>query len=140
MASGTPETHAPTIFTRIIRGEIPCEKILEDERYLAFLDTRPISTGHTLVVPKVQVDQFFHLDTKLLEGLLPFAQRIARAQEKAVACKRVGVMVAGFEVPHAHLHLVPLMKDGDLSFAHAKPATKEELAKVGAKIRNALEG
>ncbi len=135
MTSSSP---APTIFTRIIRGEIPCEKILESARYFAFLDLRPINPGHTLVVPKLQVDKFFDLDASILEGMLPFAQRIVRAQEKVLPCKRVGVMVAGFEVPHAHLHLVPLMQDGDLSFSRAKPATKEELAAVGAKIRAAL--
>ena len=129
-------TSAPaSIFTRIIRGEIPCEKILEDERFFAFLDIRPIAPGHTLVIPKNQTDKLFDLSRADLEGLLPFAQRIARALEKAVPCKRVGVIVAGFEVPHAHMHLVPIQEEGDLSFSNAKPAMKEELASIGAQVR-----
>jgi histidine triad (HIT) family protein len=129
---------SPSIFTRIIRGEIPCEKILEDDRFFAFLDIRPISTGHTLVVPKVQTDKVFDLDADTLAAMLPFAQRVAKALEKAVSCERIGMLVAGFEVPHAHLHLVPIRQEGDLSFAHAKSATKEELARVGAAVRTAL--
>ncbi len=130
---------SPSIFTRIIAGEIPCEKILEDERYFAFLDIRPIASGHTLVVPKMQTDKLYSIDDNTLAGLLPFAARIARALEKALPCKRVGMIVAGFEVPHAHLHLVPIQAEGELTFAHAKPASKEELAAVGAAVRAALE-
>jgi histidine triad (HIT) family protein len=129
----------PSIFTRIIAGEIPCEKILEDERFFAFLDIRPIAPGHTLVVPKVQTDKLYEVDDATLGGMLPFAARIARALEAAVPCKRVGMIVAGFEVPHAHLHLVPIQAEGELSFAHAKPASKEELAAVGIAVRAALE-
>ena len=127
-----------SIFTRIIRGEIPCEKILENDRFFAFLDIRPISPGHTLVVPKNEVDNLFDLDATDLQGLMPFAQTIAKALEKSVSCKRIGVMVAGFEVPHAHLHLVPIEKEGDLSFSHAKPAVMEELKMLGEKIRMVL--
>ena len=127
-----------SIFTRIIRGEIPCEKILEDDRYFAFLDIRPISPGHTLVVPKNEVDQLFDLDSADLQGLMPFAQKIAKALEKSVPCKRIGMMVAGFEVPHAHVHLVPIQQEGDLSFAKARPASKEELQILGGKIRERL--
>jgi histidine triad (HIT) family protein len=129
---------SPTIFSRIIAGEIPCEKILEDERFFAFLDIRPIAPGHTLVIPKVQIDKVFDLDTETLAGLLPFAQRIARALEKAVPCERIGMLVAGFEIPHAHLHLVPVQEEGHLSFSRAKPASKEELAEVGAEVRRAI--
>jgi histidine triad (HIT) family protein len=129
---------APSIFTRIIRGEIPCEKILEDDRFFAFLDIRPIAAGHTLVIPKIQTDKVFDLDTEILAAMLPFAQRIARALEQAVPSRRIGMLVAGFEVPHAHLHLVPIQSEGDLSFANAKPASKEELAQVGAAVRAAL--
>jgi len=137
--SPAPDSPAnPTIFTRIIRGEIPCEKILEDERFFAFLDIRPIAPGHTLVIPKSQTDKLYELGTEDLQGMLPFARRIALALEKAVPCRRIGMMVAGFEVPHAHLHLVPLQEEGDLSFAKAKPATKEELAAVGAAVRREL--
>jgi len=128
----------PSIFTRIIAGEIPCEKILEDDRFFAFLDIRPISAGHTLVVPKVQVDKLYAIDDETLAGLMPFAGRVARALEQAVPCVRVGMIVAGFEVPHAHLHLVPIQTEGDLSFSKAKPATKEELAAVGSMIRTFL--
>jgi histidine triad (HIT) family protein len=129
----------PSIFTRIIQGEIPCEKILEDDRFFAFLDIRPIAPGHTLVIPKTQVDKLYEVDEATLAGMLPFAARIARALERAVPCTRVGMIVAGFEVPHAHIHLVPIQNEGDLSFAHAKAATKEDLAAVGKTVRALLE-
>lgn len=128
----------PSIFARIMAGEIPCEKILEDDRFFAFLDIRPIAPGHTLVVPRAQVDKLYDLGPEDLAAFLPFAARVSRALEKAVPCARVGMLVAGFEVPHAHLHLVPVNGEGELSFAHAKPAAKEDLAAVGAKIRAAL--
>lgn len=131
-------TPTPSIFTRIIAGEIPCEKILEDDRFFAFLDIRPIAPGHTLVIPKTQVDKVYEMDDATLAGLMPFAARVARALEQAVPCVRVGMMVAGFEVPHAHLHLVPIHGEGELTFANAKPATKEELAATGAQVRAAL--
>ena len=124
-----------SIFTRIIRGEIPCEKILEDERFLAFLDIRPITPGHTLVVPKIETDDLFAMEDGLLREALPFAKRVAHALKQSVDCRRVGVMVAGFEVPHAHIHLVPIRHEGDLSFAHAKSASKEELASLGKAVR-----
>lgn len=136
----TSPTPTPSIFTRIIAGEIPCEKILEDDHFFAFLDIRPIAPGHTLVVPKAQMDKVYELDDATLAGLMPFAARVARAVEKAVPCVRVGMIVAGFEVPHAHLHLVPVNGEGELSFAHAKPATKDELAETAARIRAALPG
>lgn len=126
---------SPTLFSRIIRGEIPCEKILEDERFFAFLDIRPIAPGHTLVVPKNECDYLFDLDSTTLGHALPFAQKVAKALKAAVPCARVGVMVAGFEVPHAHIHLVPIQDEGDLSFSHAKPASREALAAIGASIR-----
>jgi len=129
---------SPSIFSRLIAGEFPCEKIFEDERFFAFLDIRPIAPGHTLVVPKVQVDKIYEVEDDTLSGLMPFAARVARALEKAVPCTRVGMMVAGFEVPHAHVHLVPIQTEGDLSFSHAKPATKENLAAIGGAIRAAL--
>ena len=118
----------------------PADKVIrfEDDRFFAFLDIRPIAPGHTLVVPKTQTDKLFDLGIEDLSGLLPFARRIALALEKAVPCKRVGVMVAGFEVPHAHVHLVPITHEGDLSFAKARPATPEELAEVGRAVRAAL--
>lgn len=134
----SPGSSAPSIFTRIIQGEIPCEKVLESDHFFAFLDIRPISPGHTLVVPKVQVDNLFDLDSEYLQGMLPFAQTVAKALAKAVPSRRVGMMVAGFEIPHAHLHLVPLQHEGDLSFSKARPASKEELQTLGRKIREVL--
>ena len=128
-----------SIFTRIIQGEIPCEKIAENDRFFAFLDIRPISSGHTLVVPKIEVDNLFDLNPEYLQGMLPFAQKIAKALEKAVPCQRIGMMVAGFEVPHAHLHLVPIRQEGDLSFSKARPASKEELQIVSKAVRAELE-
>lgn len=128
----------PSIFTRIIRGEIPCHKILEDERFFAFLDIRPINPGHTLVVPKAQVDKLYELDATDLAGMLPFAARVAQALEAVVPCVRVGMIVAGFEVPHAHLHLVPVNGEGELSFSRAKPAAQEELARIADNVRGRL--
>lgn len=127
-----------TLFTRIIRGEIPSERILEDDRFLAFLDIRPISKGHTLVVPKAEVDDLFALDAGILAAALPFAQKVAVALKKSVPCRRIGVMVAGFEVPHAHIHLVPIDHEGELSFSQARPASPEELAAVAVAIRKNL--
>jgi histidine triad (HIT) family protein len=127
-----------SIFSRIIKGEIPCEKILEDSRWFAFLDIRPINPGHTLVVPKLETDYLFDLDEENLAAGLPFAKRIAKALGRSVACKRVGMIVAGFEVPHAHLHLVPIQQEGELSFSRAKPAKPEDLKALGQKIRENL--
>lgn len=127
-----------TLFTRIIRGEIPSHKILEDDRFLAFLDIRPISSGHTLVVPKREVDELFSLEADLLSGILPFAGKVAEALKRSVPCRRVGVLVAGFEVPHAHIHLVPIENEGELSFARARPAKPEDLAAVAETIRKNL--
>ncbi|HLW08706.1 MAG TPA: HIT domain-containing protein, partial [Marinilabiliaceae bacterium] len=100
-----------TIFTKIINGEIPCYKIAEDENYFAFLDIRPLAKGHTLVIPKKEVDYFFDLDDETMKGISVFAKRVALAIEKTVECKRVGVAVLGLEVPHAHIHLVPIQSE-----------------------------
>lgn len=127
-----------TIFTRIIRGEIPAQKLLEDERYLAFLDIRPAAAGHTLVIPKQEHDYIFTLDDETLAGLLPFAKRVVPALEQVTGCLRVGVMVAGLEVPHTHVHLIPMQAISDLNFARARQATPEELANMGERIRAAL--
>ena len=125
----------PTIFTRIVKGEIPCHKILEDDRYLAFLDLRPLNPGHTLVITKKKIDYIFDVDDELLSGLMVFAKKAARMIKAAVPCKKVGVMVAGLEVPHVHIHLVPIQDIHDLNFARAKPAAPEELAALADKIR-----
>jgi len=125
----------PTIFTKILAGEIPAHKILEDNRYLAFLDIRPVNPGHTLVIPKQEVEYIFDMEDELLKGLMVFAKKVAKAIGKAFPCKKVGIMVAGIEVPHAHIHLIPINSVGDLSFARAKAATPEELAQAAEKIR-----
>ena len=125
----------PSIFTRIIKGEIPCHKIREDDRFLAFLDIRPIHAGHTLVIPKQEIDYLFDLPDELLGDLMKFAKPVAKAIQKVVPCTRVGVIVAGIEVPHAHVHLVPFETIGQLSFANAKPADQKELAALAEKIR-----
>ena len=127
-----------TLFSRIIRGEIPCEKIHENDTWFAFLDIRPISPGHTLVVPKFETDELFDLSADLLSQAMPFAKAIAQAIKKTVGCKRIGILVAGFEVPHAHIHLVPINHEGELSFSLAKAATREELSSMGQRIRSAL--
>ena len=127
-----------SIFTNIIHGHIPCHKIAENDQFFAFLDIRPIAPGHTLVIPKVEIDRFFDLDNDLLSHFLPFAKPIATAIEGVVPCERVGLMVAGLEVPHAHLHLVPIHAIGDLSFANATPADQNELAMMAEKITQKL--
>ncbi len=127
-----------TIFTRIINGEIPAEKLAEDDRFLAFLDIRPIRLGHTLVVPKKEVDYIFDLDDPTLSGLLPFARPLARPIERATGCTRVGLMVAGLEIPHCHLHLVPMDDIHDLSFAKAAEASAAEMAEMADRIRAEL--
>ncbi len=124
-----------SLFTRIINEEIPCHKICEDDHYLAFLDIRPINPGHTLVIPKKEIDYLFDVDNDLLGGMMIFAKRVARAIKKEVACERVGVMVAGLEVPHAHIHLIPIRQISDLNFANAKPAENDVLAEIAEKIR-----
>jgi histidine triad (HIT) family protein len=129
----------PSIFTRIVQGEIPCHRLLEDERYLAFLDVRPIAPGHALVIPKVEIDYIFDLDDELLAGLMVFARRVARGIEAVVECERVGVMVAGLEVPHAHVHLVPIRAIGDLNFANATPGDQQQLAELAESIRRQLD-
>lgn len=128
-----------TIFTKIINGDIPSHKITENDQFYAFLDIRPIAPGHTLVIPKVEIDRFFDLESKVLAAFLPFAKPIAEAIEKVIPCERVGLMVAGLEVPHAHLHLVPIRTISDLSFANAKPADNNELAELAISIRSHIQ-
>ncbi len=130
-----------TIFTKIVRGEIPSYKVAENEDYYAFLDIAPLTAGHTLVVPKhVEDDYIFHLDEKTYEGLWAFARKVALAVKAAVPCKRVGVAVLGMEVPHTHIHLVPLQQEGDLDFRKEKlqlPA--DEMARIAASILKEFE-
>ncbi len=128
----------PTIFSRIINGEIPCYKIAEDENYFAFLDISPLAKGHTLVVPKAETDYIFDLDDKTISGMMVFAKSVALAIDKAVECKRVGVAVVGLEVPHAHIHLIPLISDA-INFSQPKlKLAGEELEKIAADIRAKL--
>ena len=115
----------PNIFTKIINGEIPCHKILEDEQYLAFLDVRPINPGHTLVISKKEIDYIFDMEDKLLAGMMVFTKKTAALIKKEISCKKIGVMIAGLEVAHAHIHLVPIMDVHDLNFAKAKPAPQD---------------
>ena len=124
-----------SIFVGIIKGEIPCHKILENEDFLAFLDIKPLNPGHTLVIPKKEVDYMFDLDDDLLGKLMIFSKKVAVMIKKEISCKRIGMIVAGLEVPHAHVHLVPINALGDLSFTKAKSASSDELAKVAEKIR-----
>jgi histidine triad (HIT) family protein len=128
-----------SIFTRIVAGEIPCYKIAEDENFFAFLDINPMAAGHTLVIPKKEVDYLFDLDSDLYAALCLFARRVALAQKKALNCKRVGMLVLGMEVPHAHIHLVPMEKESDLSIAKPKlKLTEEEFKATCEKIKQAF--
>jgi histidine triad (HIT) family protein len=128
----------PSIFTRIIRGEIPCHKVAEDERYFAFLDINPLREGHTLVVPKLEVDKFFDLPVDELAGMMSFAQAVAKKIASVVPCDRVGLCVIGLEVPHAHIHLIPIDHMSDMDFARPKlRCTPEELAAIAERICHA---
>jgi len=129
-----------SIFTKIINGEIPSYKIAEDDNYFAFLDINPLAKGHALVVPKKEVDYLFDLDDEILGGLHVFAKKIAKAIEKAVPCKRIGTAVIGLEVPHAHLHLIPINKISDLSFEKPKLKLSEaEFKEILEKIRSNIQ-
>jgi histidine triad (HIT) family protein len=110
----------PSIFTKIVNGEIPCYKIAEDENHLAFLDVNPLVQGHTLVIPKKETDYIFDIDSEEYKNLWAFAQKVAKAVGKGVPCKRVGVAVIGLEVPHAHIHLIPMNHVSDMNFANPK--------------------
>tara|TARA_B100000700_G_C14599750_1_gene648535 strand:- start:283 stop:681 length:399 start_codon:yes stop_codon:yes gene_type:complete len=127
-----------SIFTQIIRGDIPCERLLEDERYLAFMDIRPIQPGHSLVIPKQETDDLFDLDNTLLSGILPFAKQVAAGIKAVVPCNRVGLMVAGLEVPHAHIHLVPITTISQLNFEHAQAISPAQLRPLADQIRAKL--
>jgi histidine triad (HIT) family protein len=128
-----------SIFTRIINREIPGHIVAENDKYIAFLDISPLVLGHTLVVPKQEVDYMYDLDDDVLAGLHVFAKNVAHAIKKAVPCKRIGVAVIGLEVPHTHVHLVPMNSMGDLNFTRPKLSpSKMELEEVAKKIRGAL--
>ena len=115
-----------TIFSRIVKGEIPCYKIAEDERFFAFLDINPVMKGHTLVIPKREDDYIFNLDDEEIAAMMVFAKKVAKAIEKAVPCKRIAVAVIGLEVPHAHIHLIPITQEGDMDFKKEHVHLSEE--------------
>lgn len=128
-----------SIFSKIVSGEIPCHKIAETEQFFAFLDVFPCATGHTLVIPKQEIDYLFDLDDALYAGLMAFAKQIEPAIRQAVPCKRVGVAVVGLEVPHAHVHLIPMNRMSDMNFNNKLKFSQEELAETAAKIRSFLK-
>lgn len=127
-----------SIFTRIILGEIPCHKVAENEKFIAFLDITPVAKGHTLVVPKTEVDHFFDLDDAQLSEINLFAKEVAVKLQRVIPCRRIGVAIIGLEVPHAHVHLIPLNTMADINFsAERLKMSHEELATLAAEIRNA---
>jgi len=129
----------PTLFSRIVAGEIPAYKVAETDRYLAFLDIRPMKKGHTLVIPKQETDYLFDLEDDLLGGLVVFAKQVAKGLEAIIPCERIGVAVVGLEVPHAHVHLIPIDSVGDLSFSNPPvELSPEEFETLSASIREAI--
>jgi len=128
-----------TIFTKIVNGEIPSYKIAEDDKYYAFLDINPLAKGHLLVIPKQETDYLFDLEDDLLAGMTIFAKKIAIAMKKAITCKRIGVVVLGLEVPHAHIHLIPLQHEGDANFSNPKlKFSDDEFQAIADSIRKEL--
>lgn len=127
-----------SIFTKIVNGEIPCYKIAEDENYLAFLDVNPNATGHTLCIPKQEINKIFDMEEDLYLGLMKFSRKVAKAVEKTVECKRIGVAVVGLEVPHVHVHLIPLHDMDDMRFQRKVSLTKEEFEELTKAIQSNL--
>ena len=127
-----------SIFTRIVNGEIPSHKLAEDDRYFAFLDINPVQKGHALVIPKKEIDHLFDLDDDLLAGMLPFAKQVAAKIKKVIPCDRIGITVIGLEVPHAHMHLIPINGLHDMDFSRQRvKMTQEEFAELAERIRQA---
>jgi histidine triad (HIT) family protein len=127
-----------SIFTKIVNGEIPCYKVAEDENYLAFLDVNPNTKGHTLCIPKEEINKIFDMEEEHYLGLMKFSRKIAKALEKTVECKRIGVAVVGLEVPHTHVHLIPLQDMDDMRFQRKVSFTKEEFEALAEAIQNNL--
>jgi len=127
-----------SIFTKIINGEIPCYKVAEDENYLAFLDVNPNAKGHTLCIPKEEINKIFEMEEEHYLGLMKFSRKVAKALEKTVECKRIGVAVVGLEVPHTHVHLIPLQDMDDMRFQRKTALTKEEFEELAKAIQNNL--
>jgi histidine triad (HIT) family protein len=129
-----------TIFTKIINKEIPAHILLEDDRFIAFLDVNPLTAGHALVVPKIEVDYLFDLDESHLAGILPFARKVAEAIKQVVPCRKIGVSVVGLEVPHAHVHLIPIQQVDDMNFSRVKlKPDPAELAHLANLVRQKLQ-
>ena len=130
----------PSLFSRIVKGEIPCYKIAEDDLCFAFLDINPLAKGHTLVIPKKETDYIFEMESQEYNHLWSFAKKVAAAVEKAMPCKRIGIAVIGLEVPHAHIHLIPLNKVSDMNFANPKLSLSEaEMGEIANRIRTELK-
>lgn len=127
-----------SIFTKIVQGEIPCYKIAEDDKFLAFLDVNPNAKGHTLCIPKQEIDKIFDIEDELYLGLMQFSKKIAVALEKAIPCKRVGMSVIGLEVPHAHVHLIPLNEMDEMRFQNKVSLTKEEFEAIVKAVQSNL--
>ncbi|RTY76596.1 HIT family protein [Flavobacterium sp. ZB4P23] len=127
-----------SIFTKIINGEIPCYKIAEDENFLAFLDVNPNAKGHTLCIPKQEIDKIFEMEDNLYIGLMQFSKKIAVALEKTVPCKRIGMAVVGLEVPHAHVHLIPLNEMDEMRFQNKVSLSKNEFEALAESIKTNL--
>ena len=127
----------PSLFSRIVNGEIPCYKVAENDYYLAFLDINPLVKGHVLVIPKIEVDYIFDLEDDAYLGLWLFSKRVSQAIKKAITCKRIGIAVIGLEVPHTHIHLIPMNRVGDMNFAGTKLTPEaQELQLISEKIRS----
>jgi histidine triad (HIT) family protein len=127
-----------SIFKKIIDGEIPCYKVAEDDNFLAFLDVNPNAKGHTLCIPKKEIDKIFDIEDDLYLGLMAFSKKVAIALEKTVSCKRIGMAVIGLEVPHAHVHLIPLNEMGEMTFKHKVSMSKEEFETLAKSIQSNL--
>ena len=138
--AGLKNHKTKTIFSKITAGEIPSYKIAEDDRYFAFLDINPVNWGHTLVVPKHETDYIFDIDDEELTGMVLFAKKVAKAIKKAMPCRKVGVTVLGLEVPHAHIHLVPLQREGDMDFSNKiSDPDPEKMREIAKAISGAME-
>ena len=127
-----------SIFTKIVNGEIPCYKVAEEEQFLAFLDVNPNAVGHTLCIPKQEIDKLFDMDEELYLGLMRFSKKVAAALEKTVPCERIGMAVIGLEVPHAHVHLIPINEMNEMRFQNKVAFTKEEFETLATKIQQNL--
>ncbi len=127
-----------SIFTKIVNGEIPCYKVAEEEQFLAFLDVNPNAIGHTLCIPKQEIDKLFDMDEELYLGLMRFSKKVATALEKTVPCERIGMAVIGLEVPHAHVHLIPINEMNEMRFQNKVKLTKEEFETLATKIQQNL--